>query len=85
MENPSMTTTKITGLSPLNVRALRETVPADLGLSELTATTATFSMDAASAHRLVATTISRLPGRGHPRQSLHAVARKLQRAAQVSA
>jgi hypothetical protein len=79
------TSTKITGLTPLNVAAIRETIPADLGLSELTATTATFSMDAATAHRLVATTISRLPGRGHPRQSLHAVARKLAKLAQVSA
>jgi hypothetical protein len=47
------TSTKITGLTPLNVAAIRETIPADLGLSELTATTATFSMDAATAHRLV--------------------------------
>ena len=71
-----MASTKITGLTALNVRAIRETIPPDLGVTT-TATTATFSMDAADARMLVEATIDRLPHRGHPRQSLHAVRRKL--------
>lgn len=71
-----MNSTKITGLTALNVRAIQETIPPDLGV-DTTATTATFNMDTRSALALVTATIERLPGRGHPRQSLHAVRRKL--------
>lgn len=69
-------TVKITGLSKLNVRALRETLTdADV---QLTATTATFPGTAAGALEMVTYVISRLPGHAHPKASLHAVARKLQ-------
>jgi hypothetical protein len=63
---------KIIGLSKLNVRALRETMDV-----ETTATTATFYGNAQQALAMVELTISRLPGRAHPKASLYAVARKL--------
>lgn len=66
-------TIKITGLSKMNVAALRETMP----LVQTTATTATFDGNAAMALSMVELTISRLSGRAHPRASLYAVARKL--------
>ncbi len=68
-----MTTTKISGLTASNVRAIRETIPN----VDTTATTATFGTDALSARMLVEATMDRLPTRGHPRASLHAVRRKL--------
>lgn len=68
-------TTKITGLSALNVRALRETMPQ----VETTATTATFHGNTpAQALEVVRKVIASLSGgNAHPRGSLHAVARKL--------
>jgi hypothetical protein len=68
---------KITGLSYLNVEAIREVFPKAVedGDIVLTATTATFAAD--DAERTVRYAISQLPGRGHPRASLHAVARRL--------
>jgi len=75
--------TKITGLTALNVRAIREVFPLYVQDGEITTTasTATFNMPAAEAAGLVAQAISRLPGRSHPKASLHAVSRKLARAA----
>lgn len=67
--------TKITGLSVLNVLALQETMP---GVT-VTATTATFYGTPKQALDMVELTISRLPGRAHPKASLHAVARKLRK------
>ena len=66
-------TVKITGLSPLNVRAIRETM-SDV---ELTGTTATFPGTAQESFERVTGIINSLPGRAHPKASLHAVARKL--------
>jgi hypothetical protein len=74
--------TKITGLTGLNVMALRET-QTDLiehGALELTATTATFNMPAEAAWAKIVETIGNFDGRGHPKASLHAVARKLKAA-----
>jgi hypothetical protein len=68
-------TIKITGLSALNVQALRETMP---GVS-VTATTATFHQPVEDALIAVETVIDCLPGRAHPKASLHAVVRKLRR------
>lgn len=66
-------TTKITGLSKSNVAAIRETgIPA-----VLTATTATFPGSPLKALHAVQDVIASLPGRAHPKASLHAVARKL--------
>ncbi len=73
-ERDTMGSTKITGLSPLNVRALSETTNG----VELTATTATFpGLTPTEARRRVEAVIATLPGRGHPRASLHAVRRRL--------
>jgi hypothetical protein len=71
---------KVTGLSVLNVRAIREVFPKAVedGDIVLTATTATFTADDSA--RTVRSVIAQLPGRGHPRASLHAVARKLDKA-----
>lgn len=69
-------TTKITGLSALNVRALREVERPDFILVT-TATTARFDATPAEALAWVNQTIAKLPGRAHPKASLHAVARKL--------
>jgi hypothetical protein len=66
---------KITGLSKLNVAALRETYVE--GTVELTATTATFPGTAQEALTFLNALILTLPGRAHPKASLHAVARKL--------
>jgi hypothetical protein len=70
-------TVKITGLSPLNVRALRETTADNAARVKLTATTATFDTSAQDALNYVNQIIASLPGRAHPKASLHAVARKL--------
>lgn len=72
--------TTITRLTPLNVRALRECFPNQVkqGFLVLTATTATWETHTPeSALIQVETMIRRLPTRGHPKASLHAVARKL--------
>jgi len=75
-----MPSTKITGLTSHNVGALRATMQTDPPLVELTATTATFLVPPSKALQVVNDTIACLP-RGTVRQSLHAVRRKLERAA----
>lgn len=72
-------TVKITGLSANNVAALRETIVGFETWVEITATTAIFSTSAQDALNCVNETIAQLPGRGHPRASLYAVARKLKK------
>jgi hypothetical protein len=73
-------TTKITGLSALNVEAIDKTIGyTDDGLVTTTQTTATFNMPPRDALRLVEHTIASLPGRGHPKASLHAVKRRIAR------
>lgn len=71
--------TKLSGLTALNVRALSETLRPRIesGDLQLGKTIAVFHMDAAEAYELVSNTITRTPGRGHPKQSLRAVQRKL--------
>lgn len=72
--------TTIRNLTPNNVRALREVFDLDgdtLPVLETTATTATFYGGPAWAATMVMEEIARLPGRGHPKASLHAVLRKL--------
>jgi hypothetical protein len=73
--------TKITGLTPLNVLALRETQTdlVEAGALVLTPTTATFDMTPREAWARIEETIDGIDGRGHPRASLHAVARKLRK------
>jgi len=71
---------RITGLSAMNVRAIRETRAVDL-FAEVTSTTATTVHDPADTAIALASIISDLPGRGHPRASLHAVVRRLVAAA----
>lgn len=66
---------KITGLTPLNVAAIKETI-ADV-LVTTTATTATFHTDRDSAIDIVSSVIAQLPPGEHPRHSLFAVRRKL--------
>jgi hypothetical protein len=63
----------------MNVRAIREVFPKAVedGDIVLTATTATFAADDSA--RTVRSAMDRLPTRGHPRASLHAVLRKLER------
>ena len=74
-------TTKITGLSGLQVRAINDAA-AEVGLEGITttATTATFSGTPAAAEAAVRRAKDALAvthgGRGHPVQSLHAVIRK---------
>jgi hypothetical protein len=71
--------TKITGLTKLNVEALREVFPAGIGL-ELTATTATWTQETPlEAIQRLDTAMATLPTRGYPRHSLYAVRRKLAR------
>lgn len=74
-----MSSTKITGLTTLQVRALNETMP---GVAT-TSTTATFNLDAKAALADVEAVMADLPAKGHPRQSLHAVVRKLRGLAAV--
>lgn len=72
--------TKITGLSALNVKALNEVWPNEgytAGAVTTTATTATFEVSASEAAAIVQTTLEAIPGRCHPRASLHAVVRRL--------
>jgi hypothetical protein len=73
---------KLSGLTAMQVRALRETLTAeDLGRVTLTATSATFAVDAASALAMVegakARAAAQYGGTGHPVQSLHSPLRKL--------
>jgi hypothetical protein len=67
--------TKLTGLSAQNVRAISETFSESLVTT--TKTTATFRMGPVEAAELVVRAIAELPGRGHPKASLHAVRRRL--------
>jgi len=72
--------TKITGLTRMNVLAINEMFSRDEVTT--TATTATFNMDAQAANHLVADTIGNLGGgNSHPRGSLYAVSRKLSKLA----
>lgn len=81
-----MASTKITGLTHWNVRALQEITPtierAGFAITT-TSTTATFDgLD--NARQVLAalqTIMAGLPSKGHPRASLHAVARKLRKLA----
>lgn len=83
---------KLTGLSRLNVRAIEECWPREIevGMIHTTTTTATFrgwpggmpehaaNGDQARAWATeVGRQINRLPGRSHPKASLHAVKRRL--------
>jgi len=74
---------KITGLTLNNTDALeivRDELLAQPGVHDvtITRTTAVFRVDAPhQARRAVLNVTADLPGRGHPRASLHAVARKL--------
>lgn len=77
----STDTTKITGLSRLQVRAIADAAKVGLEGVTTTATTATFrgtgseaAIEIRKAQEVLAATYGR---RGHPVQSLHAVARKL--------
>lgn len=78
-----MMTTKITGLTGLNIAALQQAIDEHHLSPEvhLTKTTATFPTDAASAHTDLLVAKSALTekhgGRGHPVASIHAVIRKL--------
>lgn len=78
------TPAKITGLTYSNVQALNELADELPTLVTVTATTATFTDAGAGAHD-VGALIGRLPGRGHPKASLHAVRRKLAAADTVEA
>jgi hypothetical protein len=69
-------TVKIVKLTALNVRALDECKVGIPALIETTASTAEFT-DVEDAVRQVQTMILSLPGRSHPKASLHAVLRKL--------
>lgn len=72
--------TKITGLTPLNVKALSEVFSesAAHGALVLTATTATWTNDTPlMAIFKLDKAMAELSWRGHPRHSLHAVRRKL--------
>lgn len=68
---------KIKGLTRDNTAALREVLTEEIvdGSVQVAATTATFHMDDPA--ELLRTRMADLPGRGHPRASLHAVVRKL--------
>lgn len=72
---------KISGLTRMNVMALREVFPQEDELT-VTATTATWKRENASEvlYKLD-TAMNRMPTNGHPRASLHAVRRKLVRLA----
>ena len=72
--------TKASGLTFQNLSALREVfaAPIEEGILILTATTATFTgLTPDQAVRELDRVMLHLPSRGHPRQSLHAVRRKL--------
>lgn len=68
--------TKLSKLSNDNVRALGETYDRHPVLVALTATTATFDGTPTEVARSLNELIQSLPGRGHPRASLHAVLRR---------
>lgn len=75
---------KISGLTKDNVRALREVFPGAIqeGDIVLTVTTATWTRATPSLALLALdTAMGRLPIKGHPRHSLHAVRRKIARLA----
>lgn len=76
-------TTRITKLSALQVAALRETHRDQVasGTLVLTATTAEWAVPATRALALLEAVMSILPTKGHPRASLHAVVRKLEKEA----
>jgi hypothetical protein len=82
-------TTKITGLTAHNVRALREVLheQVEAGELELTSSTATWHTDAVKAYRTLWWHMNSgaWPRRGHPLASLHAVARKLRRVGEEQA
>jgi len=71
--------TKITGLTRYNVLAIEEVFSEHIadGSIKITHTTAVFDCPAQEALDAVTGAMSKLPTRGHPRASLHAVARKL--------
>ena len=74
---------KINGLTRSNVRALREVFAGAVAEGDivLTATTATWTRASAEVALIALdTAMNRLPVHGHPRASLHAVRRKLERA-----
>lgn len=83
-----MPTTKITRLTGLNVRALRESLTADEPVA-ITGSTATFGMPAADAVTFMQTVMQRVADthgtRAHPYASLRAVLRKVERAAEADA
>lgn len=72
---------KVAGLSAMNVAALEDVFSPQIGdkTIELTKTTAVFHIDGAA--KFVREVTAAIPVRGHPRASLHAVARKLEAAA----
>jgi len=75
---------KITGLTHFNISALREVFTSNYedGSLVLTETTATFvDCPPQEAVKALDSAMTRLPTRGHPRHSLHAVRRKLVRLA----
>lgn len=69
---------KITGLTALNVVAIRETIAGEHVVC--TATTCTFHMPASEAANLVTDAIREYGGKRHPGASLHAVLRKIRKA-----
>lgn len=73
------TSTKLTGLNHLQSRALTEVFADEVerGIIVVTATTAVFRLPVDEAYKLVADAIAKLPGRAHPKASLHAVRRRL--------
>lgn len=79
---------RIKRLTPLNIRALRETLPGQIanGALVLTKTTASWPRHTPNAALDdVNRVIAGLAGtRGHPRHSLHAVSRKLAEATSAS-
>lgn len=71
---------KISGLTPSNMRALREVFAEEIETGWIvpnSGSSATFLMAAPA--DFVAMQMERLPVRGHPRASLHAVVRKLRK------
>lgn len=77
-----MTGVKISGLSRLNVAALDEVFAPDVYTGELILTKSTANwprITAEQAKAKVDEAIRVLPGRGHPKHSLHAVSRRLGR------
>ena len=72
---------KVTGLTRLNVEALREAFPRAEGFTlKLTSTTATFTdLTAEQALYELGKAMGKMRAGHHPRQSLYAVRRKLER------